>query len=146
MFSSLNSKKQGDIGLGAAISHFVKNEYTVSIPLTDSQDYDLIVDKDNEVSRVQVKTTGYKKDDIFVVHLSVKGGNRSGKGKVKKFDNTKVEYVFALTSDNEEYLIPSKEIDTKNQITLGVKYERFKMPSLSSVVGSGRCKRLSFGT
>ena len=39
-----NSKKQGDWGLGRAIAYFTLKEYTVSVPLTESQDYDLIVD------------------------------------------------------------------------------------------------------
>ena len=36
-----NSKKQGDIGLGIAIGWFATQGYTVCVPLTDSQDYDL---------------------------------------------------------------------------------------------------------
>ena len=39
-----NSKAQGDIGLSQAIAYFAKEGYTVCIPLTDSQDYDLIVE------------------------------------------------------------------------------------------------------
>lgn len=128
MFGNVNSKKKGDIGLGAAIAFFVRNFYTVSLPLTDSQDYDLVVDKDDTLSRIQVKTTDYKRKNSFVVQMSVKGGNKSS-NKVKKFDNTKVEYVFVLTSDNEEYLIPAKEIKVKNQLTLGTKYKTFKCRS-----------------
>jgi HJR/Mrr/RecB family endonuclease len=60
MFDQANTKKQGDVGLGQAIAWFTRNSYTVSLPLTDSQDYDLIVDKDNVLYRVQVKTTSNK--------------------------------------------------------------------------------------
>jgi hypothetical protein len=39
-----NSKKQGDWGLGSAIAWFTAQGYTVALPITDSQHYDLIVD------------------------------------------------------------------------------------------------------
>jgi hypothetical protein len=39
-----NSKKQGYLGLGVAIGWFCQNGYVVNIPLTDSQEYDLVVD------------------------------------------------------------------------------------------------------
>ncbi len=52
-FNAKNSKKQGDIGLGAAIAYFTFKGFTVSIPLTDSQDYDLVVDDGHKLSRIQ---------------------------------------------------------------------------------------------
>lgn len=127
MFNQGNSKKRGDVGLGAAIAFFVKNNYTVSLPLTDSQDYDLIVDKDNVLYRVQVKTVSHKVGEIYAVSLSVRGGNRSGKGKIKKFDKSKVELLFVLTEDNDQYLMPSKDIDSTAQINLGNKYNQYKI-------------------
>lgn len=42
--NAINSKKQGDIGMCYAMAYFSKIGYTVSVPITDSQDYDLIVD------------------------------------------------------------------------------------------------------
>ena len=42
--NAINSKKQGDIGMCYAMAYYAKLEWTVSIPVTDSQDYDLVVD------------------------------------------------------------------------------------------------------
>lgn len=127
MFNQSNTKKQGDVGLGQAIAWFTKNSYTVSIPLTDSQDYDLIVDKDSSLFRVQVKTTSFKSEyNVWRVSLSIKGGNRSGIGKIKKFDKTKVDVVFILSSDNECWLFPSQEINSTSSLNLGNKYNSFK--------------------
>ena len=39
---------------------FTKEQYTVNIPLNDTQWYDLIVEKDSKLSRVQVKATSCK--------------------------------------------------------------------------------------
>ena len=38
------NKHIGNAALGTAIGYFTNAGYTVSIPLTDTQDYDLIVD------------------------------------------------------------------------------------------------------
>jgi hypothetical protein len=124
-----NSKKQGDVGLSAAIFYFSKKGHTVSIPLTDSQDYDLIVDIDNKLCRVQAKTSSFKtKYGRYSVGLRTLGGNTSWNGVVKYFDNTKTEYLFVLTENNEAYLIPSYEIKNKSSINVGKnKYDKFKI-------------------
>ena len=38
------NKEKGNSALGIAIAYFSTNGYVVSIPLNDTQDYDLIVD------------------------------------------------------------------------------------------------------
>ena len=55
-----SNKEKGNTGLGIAIAYYSANGYTVSIPLNDTQDYDLIVDKDNILKKVQVKATSCK--------------------------------------------------------------------------------------
>lgn len=122
----INSKKQGDAGLGMAIAWFTINGYTVSLPLTDSQDYDLVVDIDDVLGRVQVKTTTFKTGEYYRVNLRVFGGNRSGQT-VKHFDNTKVEYLFVYTEAGEQYFIPSSAITTTNQLTLNQSYDQYKV-------------------
>lgn len=46
MFFTTN-KEKGRAGLSMGIAYFGSNVYNVSIPLNDTQDYDLIVEKDN---------------------------------------------------------------------------------------------------
>lgn len=90
----MNTKQQGDVGLGAAIAAFTKYNATVCIPLTDSQDYDLVVEGNYGLKKVQVKRCTYKRNNLFRVSLTVKGGNRSGAGKIKKFDHGNIRYGF----------------------------------------------------
>ena len=69
------NKEKGNSGLGLAIAYFTTKGYTVSIPLNDTQDYDLIIDKNNELKRVQVKSTGCKtKYGNYQVALKSCGG------------------------------------------------------------------------
>lgn len=123
-----NTKKQGDAGVGTAIGYFSKLGYSVSIPLTDSQDYDLVVDIDDKLNRVQVKTTTVKTEyGVFAVGLRVLGGNQSWNKVPKFFDSSKVEYLFVLTEDGDQYFIPTTDIKSKSGINLGKKYEKFKV-------------------
>jgi len=112
------------MGLGVAISYFTAEGYTVAIPLTDSQDYDLIVDIKNRLRKVQVKTCSYKRRS-YEANLSVKGGNRTSRGKIKRFDNTKCDYLFVVTKSSEKYLISSKKIVAKHNLVLGPKYNKY---------------------
>lgn len=121
-----NTKKQGDVGLGAAIGWFTLHGYTVCIPLTDSQDYDLVVDN-GALKRVQVKTTCRRsKYGIFEVELRTKGGNKSGTT-TKLFDGTKVDLLFVLTDDGAMYLIPTDTLGLRRQISLGKEYEALRL-------------------
>lgn len=119
-----NTKKQGDWGLGVAIAYFAKLGYTICLPLTDSQDYDLIVDIDNKLQRVQIKTTTYKKHNNYSISLTVKGGNQSY-STIKKLDKTKVDQVFVVTADDTKYLIPVDKIG--QSVSLGEKYDIFRL-------------------
>lgn len=122
----VNTKKQGDIGLGVAIGWFAKKGYTVSIPLTDSQEYDLVVDINNSLKRIQIKTTQYKRDGNYSVSLTTKGGNKSGTGKIKKFDKELVDILWILTNDKEVYLLPTKNVKSTSSITLSSKYDEYR--------------------
>ncbi len=125
-----NTKKQGDVGLGICISHFCSLGYTVSIPLTDSQDYDLIVEiPELGLQKVQVKTTNSKSPSgKYVVALRITGGN-SKSNFVNKL-NTEIVYdqLFVLTADGDKYLIPKNIIkDIKTSINLSGNYLQYKL-------------------
>lgn len=58
----LNSKQKGNIGISAALLAFSKLGWTVCIPITDSQDFDLVVEDDEGyLCKVQVKYTASKR-------------------------------------------------------------------------------------
>jgi hypothetical protein len=125
-----NSKKQGDIGLVLAIAWFEINDYPVSIPLTDSQDYDLIIDMSGALKKVQVRTTyNQQKSGSYEVNLRVTGGNRSGAGQVKYFINTDVDYLFIVIENGAKYFIPKSNITNKRAINVcnDGEYEQYRV-------------------
>ena len=123
MYFSTN-KEKGRTSLGIAIAYFSMNGYTVSIPLNDTQDYDLIVEKDGKLETIQVKSTDCKtKYGVYQVALKSCGGT---KGKeYKTLINTNIDYLFILNADLKMYVIPKNEIKNKSTINLGEKINKF---------------------
>ena len=73
----LNTKRNiGNAGLSMAIAYFGANGYTVSVPLNDTQDYDLIVDMDGALKKIQVKATKPQRVERFLYHTT-KNGERN---------------------------------------------------------------------
>jgi hypothetical protein len=118
------TKKQGNAGLGQAIAYFTSLGYVVSIPLNDSQKYDLIVDVNDCLQRVSVKTTSFSRHGNYNVLLKQAGGTRK-LPKSTHFDNTKVDLVFIHCSNNQRYLFPASEIKAHSILSLYSKYNRF---------------------
>lgn len=110
--------KQGNIGLGQAIAYYTLKGIPVMIPLNDTQKYDLVVDIDNNLYKVSVKTTRYKgKSGNFEVQLKNCGGGSNG-SVIRKFDNSTCDILFVYTIDGDVYEIPSKEIKATCSIVL----------------------------
>lgn len=118
------NKDKGRAGLAAAVGYFGTHGYTVSLPLNDTQDYDMLVDN-GTIYRISCKATGEKtKYGVSVVSLRNCGGN---KGAVYGREQDKnIDFIFVLNEDGEMWLLP-KSILTSNSINLGNKYEQYKL-------------------
>ncbi len=122
IFSS--NKEKGNTSLGMAIAYFTSQGYTVSIPLNDTQDYDLVIEKNNILRTVQVKSSGCKnKNGHFQVALKSCGGTKGTT--YKTFKQTNVDLLFIFLEDSSMYLIPSNKINNNSTITLSDKYKDF---------------------
>ena len=121
-----SNKEKGNSGLGMAIAYFSTTGYVVSIPLNDTQDYDLIVEKDNKLKKVQVKSTGcIGKSGNYQVAMKSCGGTR---GKTyKTIIETNIDLVFILTEKKEIYLIPKENIKSVSTLSLCDKYNEFRV-------------------
>ena len=58
------NKDKGRAGLSLAIAYYGTQGYTISLPLNDTQWYDLIVEKDGIFQTVQCKLTTSKDNAI----------------------------------------------------------------------------------
>lgn len=124
-----NPRKQGEIGFSDAIGWFGRRALTVSIPLVDAQAYDLIVDLDGALAKVQVKTSTFRNSrGRFQVMLATHGGNQSFHT-TKPFDSTATELLYVLAGGNR-WVIPSERITATRGITMGAKVEPWIVPGL----------------
>lgn len=121
------NKDQGNIGLAKALYELHLLGYRISIPITENQNYDLIVDKDNKLYRVQVKTTKQKsKYGIYGVNLRTLGGNQSFHT-IKKHKTGDYDLLYVLTDENTSYLIPDSEIKCTNRLSLSKNILQYKI-------------------
>ena len=122
------NREKGRAGLSFAIAYFGSNGYNVSIPLNDTQDYDLVIEKDNFFQKVQCKSTGKKnKANLFYkVKLESWGGNNGGTyyGTVK---DGSADLLFVLTENQSLYLIPVKDIKQSRELTLTYDYDKYRI-------------------
>lgn len=124
MYASL----QGNVGLGKAIEYFTSNGMTVCLPLNDTQPYDLVVDFQGTLKKIQVKTSIYSKNggSTYQVGLRNSGGN-STKSRYVPFSADSCDYLFIYTGANKTYLIPTTDITVTSAITVGNRYTEFEV-------------------
>ena len=123
------NKEKGNTGLGIAIAYYSMNGYTVSFPLNDTQDYDLIVDKNNILKKVQVKATSCKtRYNKYQVALKSCGGT---KGETyKTIIDTNIDEVFIVTGNMDIFILPIEEIKNRSTINFCRKHEKFRIDSV----------------
>lgn len=121
---AINSNRRGNIGMGYAIAKLTELGYNISIPITDSQDYDLIADLEGVLLKVQVKTTSYKdkKSEYYMVALRTRTYN-----KLKSFTGSDCDLLFVLTESGQMYLIPKNEIKVRNGLTLTTEFDKYSV-------------------
>ena len=121
-----SNKEKGNSGLGIAIAYFTSNGYVVSIPLNDTQDYDLIIEKNKKLKTIQVKATSCQtKSGSYQVSLKSCGGT---KGKMyKTFIDTNVDYLFVVTDKKQLYFIAKEYINNRSTLNLCDKYEKYRV-------------------
>ena len=67
------TQKKGDIAVAQSIARFTKMGYDVSIPVTESASYDLVVDFEGVLKKVQVRYCGVKEVSLRRIHSNSKG-------------------------------------------------------------------------
>ena len=126
MAVSIYQSIQGNLGLAKAINYFVSHSIPVSIPLNDTQKYDLVADFNGKLQRVSVKTSRNTRTNgkSYEVQLRNTGGS-SGKSVIRLFDNESADYLFVYTANDKMYLIPFSAITTTSEIVVGIKYTEY---------------------
>lgn len=114
-----HAKEKGIQSEAMVIAAFVCNGYTVSLPYGDNARYDLLVDKDSVISRVQIKTMIHKISNcMYVRACSVQKQYCNGEyigHSVRVYSSSEIDFIAAYSHKlNRVYLIPVIDIDKTN--------------------------------
>lgn len=123
----MNTKAQGDIGVAMAVAYYTSNNYPVSIPLGDNCRYDLVVEIEGVLKRIQCKTSNSVEKNYYRVQLRTNGGNHTGRGKSKNISAKEVDLLFVFAFDGTLYEFPPHIFDNKTNLSLGPSKEPFKV-------------------
>jgi hypothetical protein len=95
------TQRKGDIATARAIATFTAMGYDVSIPLTESAAYDLVVDDGQVLARVQCKFANNhrRQVDLRRIHSNSNGYV------IKRALADSYDWLFVLDGENSEYLI-----------------------------------------
>jgi PD-(D/E)XK endonuclease len=69
----MNPKAKGEISEAVVLAHLVKRGFAVLLPFGNNQRYDMIVDEDGQLIRVQVKTGWYSEGCVVFSAFSTNG-------------------------------------------------------------------------
>lgn len=114
----MDRKQIGRIGLSMAINYFTLQGYTVSLPINDTQWYDLIIEKEGIFKTVQCKATNTKDQTI---DLRETGGTK-GKEYGNVLAHDKLDILFCVNSNLNIWIFPIKDlIDAKVKNTISLR-------------------------
>lgn len=93
------TQHKGDTATARAISTFTARGCDVSIPLTESAAYDLVVDDGQLLARVQCKYVSGKQVDLRRIH------SNAGGYVVKTCIDAAYDWLYVLNAEGQEFLI-----------------------------------------
>lgn len=93
------TQRKGDIATARAVATFTAMGYDVSIPLTESAAYDLVVDDGVRLARVQCKFSTNRDVDLRRVHSNSNGYV------VKHARADSYDWLYVLDSQGAEFLL-----------------------------------------
>lgn len=120
----LTNKDKGRIGLSMAINYFTLQGYTISLPLNDTQWYDMVVEKDKVFYTVQCKCT-FTDNDIVIIKSC---GGANGNVYDSILNHPELDYIFCVNKDLDCWLIPNKDL-IKSGITKEFRLRKELAPS-----------------
>lgn len=89
-----------------AINYFTCQGYTISLPINDTQWYDLVIEKDGKFQTVQCKATQTENGEISL--------RNTGGTKGVEYDNvtnhSELDYLFCVNKNLEMWCIPIGEL------------------------------------
>ena len=129
----LTAKQKGNLTELQCLTAFYAEGCHVSLPYGENSRYDMVVDVDGQLIRVQVKTSSLKGEEGEAIMFSCRSSHVNSTGvKNIRYTDKEIDY-FATFWNGQCYLIPISECSTEKTL-------RFVPPK------SGQLKGISFAS
>jgi hypothetical protein len=126
-------KIRGRVGASIAMQWFLSHGYMVSLPV-ETTTYDLVVESDDGLKKVQVKTTqrtsasgAYVVKITRSVYTATAKLNARGRYVTMPYEPGTVDFFFITTGDRRLYLIPFEAVRGFTDVSLTNKYAAFEV-------------------
>lgn len=96
-----NTQRKGDIAVAQAIATFTRLGHDVALPITESAAYDLILDCDEGLKRVQVRFTSSRRRQVDLRRIHSNGNGYV----VKKTKPDAYDWLYVLNDQGEQFLL-----------------------------------------
>lgn len=94
-----DTQRKGDLAVTQAIATFTRKGCDVSLPVTESAAYDIVVDAEGKLYRVQVRYSSTPDVELRRIHSNSQGYV------IKKAKADAYDWLYILYKDGSEYLI-----------------------------------------
>jgi hypothetical protein len=109
----MNTKQVGDVSEAAVLAELIQRGYSVSVPFGDNDAYDLVVDIEDELHQIQVKT-GWIEDSCLRFKTASKT-TVDGASHLKDYTADEVDAFAVRCQDTEAlYWVPIDSAGRKN--------------------------------
>jgi hypothetical protein len=123
-----------EAAIGHAVAWFLSRGYTPSIPVASVR-YDLVVDSDSGLQRIQVKSTTqrdrYGRWIVGITRLAYDRlkveRNAEGQRTRQAYGVDEIDFFFIVVADGSHYLIPVAETAGAANIVLNQKYAAYRV-------------------
>jgi hypothetical protein len=109
----VNTVKIGDISEAKVLSRFLELGYTVLLPWSNGERYDLVIEREGKFARIQVKT-GRLISNGACLEFNVSSTNGSSRQR-SSYDKNQIDYFAVYCANNNKvYLISINEVGINN--------------------------------
>jgi len=112
MINKKQIAKEGELRFAA---EFIRNDWNIFLPYGEDTPIDLLIEKNGEYKRIQVKSTRPKKGVVF---CRLKSSNN---WRVKKYSKKEIDFFAIYDCENKKgYLIPIEDVTGMTEASLRV--------------------------
>ena len=109
MYMNIDTRIKGEITEMKCQLFCLEQGYVISKPILDTARYDLLLDYNGKIYRIQIKTSRWMSDEHEGIVFNCKSQHSvAGGNKIMKYTPDEIDF-FMTEFENEFYLVPCKE-------------------------------------